>query len=123
MMNLLIVLLIAVLFALWNGLVIKWYLTKDQKYSTYWHIVGYFIRAIPLYYIYPNILWMLIYTNIACTLYDMVINKINGWNLFYIGKTSTFDSVFGKWLYICKVVLLVTTIIILIYKLSIDAIV
>ena len=102
---------LAALFALWNGLVIKWYLTKDQKYSTYWHIVGYFIRAIPLYYIYPNILWMLIYANIAWTLYDMVINKINGWNLFYIGKTSTTEKIFGKLTLIGKAILLLLTLI------------
>ena len=102
---------LAALFALWNGLVIKWYLTKDQKYSTYWHIVGYFIRAIPLYYIYPNILWMLIYINIAWTLYDMVINKINGWNLFYIGKTSTTEKIFGKLTLIGKAILLLLTLI------------
>ena len=105
---------IAALFALWNGLVIKWYLTKDQKYSKYWHVVGYFIRAIPLYYIYPNILWMLIYTNIAWTLYDMIINLINGWNLFYIGKTSTTEKLFGKLTLIGKAILLTGTIVYLV---------
>ena len=102
---------LAALFALWNSLVIKWYLTKDQKYSTYWHIVGYFIRAIPLYYIYPNILWILIYTNIAWTLYDMIIYKVNGWNLFYIGKTSTTEKLFGKLTLIGKAILLILTLI------------
>ena len=110
-MNLLIVLLIALLFAVWNGLVIKWYLTKDQKYSTYWHIVGYLIRVIPLYYIYPNITWILIYINIAWNLYDIIINKINGWDWFYIGKTSATEKLFGKLTLIGKALLLILTLI------------
>ena len=111
MINLLILSLIVILFSIWNGLVIKWYLTKDQKYSKYWHIVGYLIRAIPLYYIYPNITWILIYTNIAWTLYDMIINKVNGWNLFYIGKTSITEKLFGKLTLIGKAILLILTLI------------
>ena len=102
---------LAALFALWNGLVIKWYLTKDQKYSTYWHIVGYFIRAIPLYYIYPNIMWILIYSNVAWTLYDIIINKINGWDWFYISKTSATEKLFGKLTLIGKAILLILTLI------------
>ena len=104
-------LLITVLFAVWNGLVIRWYLIKDQKYSKYWHIVGYLIRVIPLYYIYPNIIWMLIYSNIAWTVYDMIINKLNGWDWFYVGNTSWFDRTFGKYLLIGKILLLILTLI------------
>lgn len=122
-MNNIILLIISFLFALWNGLVIKWHLSKEQIYSTLWHGVGFIIRALPVLLIYPNWLWILLYLNVAWTVYDMIINLVNGWPVFYIGQTSTFDRIFGKWLYICKVVLLVTTIIILIYKLSIDAIV
>ena len=122
-MNSAILLILSFLFAIWNGLVIKWYLSRKQIYSTLWHGVGFIIRALPVLLIYPNWLWILFYLNVAWTVYDMIINMVNGWNLFYIGKTSQFDKIFGKWLYICKAVLLVTTIIVLIYKFSIDAIV
>ena len=110
-MTVLITSLLATLFAIWNGLVIKWYLTKEQKWSKYWHIVGYFIRAIPLYYIYPNITWMLVYINVAWTLYDMIINKLNGWDWFYVGNTAWFDRTFGKYLLIGKALLLILTLI------------
>ena len=103
--------ILVALFALWNGLVIKWYLTKDQQYSKYWHSVGYLIRIIPLYYIYPNIMWILIYVNIAWTLYDIIINKINGWDWFYIGKTSATEKLFGKLTLIGKAILLILTLI------------
>ena len=54
---------------------------------------------------------MLIYSNIAWTLYDMVINKINGWDWFYIGKTSTTEKLFGKLTLIGKAILLILTLI------------
>lgn len=110
----LILILIGFLFAIWNGLVIKWYLTKDQKWSDYWHGVGFIIRALPIVLIYPNLLWILIYANIAWTVYDIIINLFMGQSIFYIGKTSTFDKTFGKWLFVGKALLLILTILILI---------
>ena len=106
--------LTVILFAIWNGLVIKWYLTKDQKWSDYWHGLGFIIRALPIVLIYPNLLWILIYANIAWTVYDIIINLFMGQSIFYIGKTSTFDKTFGKWLFVGKALLLILTILILI---------
>ena len=103
--------IIVILFAVWNGIVIKWKHTDEKIYSIIWHGLGFVIRGYCLLLIYPDWLLMLIYANIAWTVYDMVINVINGWNLFYIGNTSVIDKVFGKWLYICKGILLLTTII------------
>jgi len=111
MLDYIIILLIVILFSTWNGLVIKWYLTKNVKYSTYWHIIGYFIRVIPLYYIYPDTMWILIYTNISWTIYDIIINKINGWSIFYIGNTSGIEKLFGKLTLIGKAILLMITLI------------
>ena len=112
--SVIVTLLFAALFAIWNGLVIKWYLTKDQKWSKCWHGLGFIIRAIPIALIYPNWLWILIYTNIAWTIYDIIINLFMGQSIFYIGKTSTFDKTFGKWLFVGKALLLILTILILI---------
>ena len=103
--------ILAILFALWNGLVIKWYLTKDQKWSKYWHGVGMLIRAVPLYFVYPHWGWMLLYCNVAYTIYDEIINLVNGWGLGYIGTTSALDRKLGKWSYALKAVLLLITII------------
>ena len=105
-----VILLIVLLFAIWNGLVIKWYLTKDQKWSKYWHGLGFIIRALPIVLIYPNLLWILIYTNVAWTIYDMIINLFMGQSIFYVGKTSWFDRMFGKYLFIIKTILLILTI-------------
>ena len=113
--SVIVTLLFAALFAVWNGLVIKWYLSKEQKWSKCWHGLGFIIRAIPIALIYPNWLWILLYINIAWTVYDMTINIINGWPVFYIGQTSQFDRIFGKWLYVCKAVLLVCTVVVIFY--------
>lgn len=103
--------LMVVLLGFWNGLVIKWYLTRDNKWSKYWHILGYIIRALPVIILYPNIVTMLIYTSISWVLYDILINIINGWGIFYVGNTSWLDKTFGKYLFIPKVLLLISTII------------
>lgn len=100
---------LAALFAVWNGLVIKWKLTGEQRWSKWWHGVGLLIRAVPLYFIFPNWGWMLIYANVAWTVYDVLINKINGWKTFYVGGTSWFDLTFGKWLLVGKAILLIST--------------
>lgn len=109
-MNLLIVLLIAVLFALWNGLLIKWKLSGGNVTLQMWHGIGFVIRVLPLYFIYDNLLYVLLYVNFAWTAYDMIINITNGWDVFYIGKTSVFDKLFGRLLYLCKAILLLFTI-------------
>lgn len=103
--------LIVILFSIWNALVIKWYLTRDNKWSKYWHILGYIIRILPIIIIYPNVIAVLLYISISWILYDILINIINGWNILYVGNTSWFDKTFGKYLFIPKVLLLISTII------------
>lgn len=110
MMNLLIVLLLAVLFAIWNGLVIKWYLTKDKKYSKYWHGVGFLVRGILSITLYPEWGYILIYLNLSWTVYDIVINLINGWGILYVGGTSVIDKFLRKYHILLKSVLLLMTI-------------
>ena len=69
------------------------------------------IRAVPLYFIFPNWGWMLVYANVAYTLYDEIINLVNGWGLGYIGSTSVMDRMIGKAAYLIKAILLISTLI------------
>lgn len=111
MNNLLIILLIVILFSIWNGLVIRWYLTKDQKYSTYWHRVGFVVRALLPILLYPDWGFILIYLNLSWTVYDMIINTINGWNLLYVGGTSEIDIFLKRFHIPLKIALLIITIV------------
>ena len=110
-MEYLVLSLMVILLGFWNALVIKWYLTRDSKWSKYWHILGYVIRVLPIIIIYPNIIAMLIYISISWILYDVLINLLNGWSIFYVGNTSWFDKTFGKYLFVPKILLLIGTII------------
>ena len=74
--------IIVILFAVWNGLVIRWKLTGNG--SDLWHAVGFVIRILPVFLVWDNYTIFLLYFNFAWTVYDMIINLINGWNLFYI---------------------------------------
>ena len=105
----LLILSIILLFAVWNGLVIRWKLTGNG--SDLWHAVGFVIRIMPVFLIWDNYTVFLLYFNFAWTVYDMIINLINGWNLFYIGKTSTTEKLFGKLTLIGKAILLILTLI------------
>lgn len=98
-MEVYIIIAIIILTAIWNGLVIKWYNTKDQKYSKLWHGVGFIIRGllVLLVYLITLNLWITAITAFVCwILYNMIINKLNDWGLFYIGKTSTIDKLIRK---------------------------
>jgi len=107
--------ILSVLIAAWNGLVIKWYQTRNPKWSKYWHGLGFIIRAIPIVLIYPNWLWILIYANIAWTIYDIIINLFMGQSIFYIGSTAWFDKTLGKLTYLLKTLLLILTLYTLFY--------
>ena len=106
-----IALVTVLLFALWNGLTIRWKLTG--KGSPAWHAAGWVIRAVPIIGLWPDWLLMLLYVNLAWTVYDVIINLVNGWPVFFIGSTSWIDRNLGKWLYICKGLILILTIIVL----------
>ena len=85
---------ILLLTALWNGLVIKWYNTKDQKYSKWWHIVGFIIRGliVLLTLLTLGVNWMLIAGFCCWPVYDIIINLANGWKWYYGGNTSEIDK-------------------------------
>jgi len=95
--------LIIILTAVWNGLVIKWGLSQDKQkvanISRYWHMVGFIIRGLLVALVYLlSFDWY--YTSGAAFLcwlpYNMIINKINKWGWFYIGRTSIIDKLIRK---------------------------
>lgn len=107
MIEIIIIGLIIILTAVWNGMVIKWGLEQDKQkvahISRYWHMVGFIIRGslVGLVYLLTS---DYLYTGIAafvCWLpYNWIINLINGWKLFYIGRTSTIDKLIRKILHL-----------------------
>jgi len=71
-------LVLVLVIAVWNGLVIMWYITKDIKWSQLWHKVGFVIRAIIVLmsFIEGGWLWALIVAFVAWVPYNIIINKI-----------------------------------------------
>jgi len=94
-----IIISLILLTALWNGLVIQWYLTKDQRYSKYWHAVGFIIRGLLVLLIYLHTKDHLL-TGITAFIswipYNMIINICMKQPIFYIGRTSTIDKFIRK---------------------------
>lgn len=101
-----IIALIILLTAAWNGLVIKWGLAEDKskvaKISKYWHGVGFVIRGLLVILIYLLSTWQmaLIAAFLSWIPYNMIINLCMRQPLFYIGKTSTIDKLIRKILHL-----------------------
>lgn len=93
-----IVFCIIVLVAVWNGYVIRWKLTGKQKYSNIWHVVGFFVRLCLVAVVYINSGWLIaLGAGFICWLpYNIIINIVNKWPIFYIGKTSKIDILIRK---------------------------
>lgn len=99
MIEIVIILLIILLTALWNGLVIQWYITKDQKYSKYWHGVGFVIRAllVAITFLVSSSWLMVAITAFASWIpYNMIINAVMGKPLLYVGKTAVIDRMIRR---------------------------
>lgn len=81
-----IILSIAILLALYNGQFIN---NKTKA----WHRTGFIIRALIMVLLWPNWILMLVYFNLAWTVYDIIINvfylKVPWW---YQGETGWIDS-------------------------------
>lgn len=108
------ILLIILLFAVWNGLAIRW--QQTGKGSALWHAVGFAVRGLLIVPFLGDWLILLIALNVSWTAYDMIINLVNGWTLFYYGKTSWIDRNLGKWILVCKIMLLLFTVFYIIYS-------
>lgn len=93
------------LIAVREGYVLRWALNgRPEKESKIWHSLGSVMRAIPLvmviYYAYPDwrmiVFVTLLWANWAWTVYDAAINLINGWPIYYQGKSSATEKIFKK---------------------------
>ena len=97
----LIIIIIGILFSIFNGYVINWKLTNDpdlsKKYSKIWHTIGFFI----------NILLVILITMIGGWIWGLITFFLNwfGHNIiiaiimgqkWYIGTTSWFDKMIRK---------------------------
>lgn len=100
-----IILILGVLLAIYNGQFLA------QK-PIGWHRTGFIIRVGLGLLLYPNILYMLIYFNVAWSVYDIIINKYLKASWHYVGRTSWIDKTIPKWLNLgLKILLLVITLI------------
>lgn len=98
-----IIALIILLTAAWNGLVIKWGLAEDKskvvKISKYWHAIGFVIRAllVTIVFLTSGNWWWTGSAAFLCWLpYNMIINVVNKWKLFYFGQSSWIDRMINK---------------------------
>jgi len=83
-------LVLVLVIAVWNGLVIMWYITKDIKWSQLWHKVGFVIRAIIVLmsFIEGGWLWALIVAFVAWVPYNIIINKIMKQKWYYLSDSG-----------------------------------
>jgi len=97
MIYIIILILFMFVISLREGFVLRWELNGHQRLdSNIWHALGAIMRLFPLaitiWAMWPGwkeiVLASLIWANLAWTIYDMTINIVNGWPIFYKGKTS-----------------------------------
>lgn len=100
-------LIIIILFGIYNGLIIQWYNNKNKKLANYyrilWHIIGWVIRlliiiSLPLKYIPLGIF-------LSWSCYNYIINIILNQPIFYIG-TTVIDKYINKYIQIIVDILL-----------------
>jgi hypothetical protein len=82
-----------ILIAVWNGLVIRWYITREAKWSRWWHAVGLSIRALLVVAVYlaAGWKWSLVALFVAGVPYNIIINLVMGQKWWYVGETSVVD--------------------------------
>ena len=105
--------LITIFFGWYNGVFNLWGLEKDihkkARYSQFWHVQGFMIRAAMA--LLATLLWGLLWGYIAVILlwhcFDILINLTRGQGIFYSGTVSTFDK-YSKLTWIAKIVFLLT---------------
>jgi len=99
------VLLLVLLFAVFNAYVINWYNSKDQKWSVLWHRVAMMIRILVVLLMFPSIKLMLIFAWLSIVSYDIIIALIMNQKWYYIGATATIDKLGTKVNYGFKILL------------------
>ena len=92
-----IIIAIIILTAMWNGMVINWYNSHQQRWSRGWHAIGFIIRALLtllVYLITTSWYWAGAITIISWIPYNVIINLYMHEPVFYFGRTSIID----KWI-------------------------
>lgn len=112
------VVLIILLFALFNGLIVNWKQATDEdkakSISKQWHAVAMVIRALVVLLFYSNITLMIILGWFSIISYDIIIALIMRQKWYYIGDTATIDKLGTKINYGLRILLTVGMIIYLI---------
>ena len=99
-----IILLVGILLAIYNGQFLSLKVAE-------WHRTGFIIRLLLGLILYPNIIYMMIYLNIAWALYDIIINMYLKVPWYYIGRTAWIDKTIPHWInWAIKILILLTTI-------------
>ena len=87
--------LILILLGIYNGLIIKWYNTKDSKIRTYWHIIGWVIRLLVIIQLPIKFIGFGIF--ISWSIYNILINIILVKPIYYTG-TTVIDKYFNSYI-------------------------
>lgn len=124
--------LLLLIFALWNGYVIKWKLRNDTDASTTWHQIGVLNRSglilisfvgflpdpyaaiiNPLFLVpgwYGIALTVILNLLLTFWIYNFIINWVNNWNWRYLGKGIKGDmKYFGAFFTLILATLAITT--------------
>ena len=78
-------LLILILTGVYNGLFIKWYNIKRDKFRNYWHIIGWIIRLLLIIQLPLKFIPLGIF--LGWSVYNVIINTILDKPMYYIGTT------------------------------------
>lgn len=91
-------LIVILLNAAWNGHVIRWQQTGSKMHSRIWHALGFAIRALLCVVIYLQSGWLIasIAAFVSWIPYNIIINLINKWPAFYLGNSSAIDRFLKK---------------------------
>lgn len=101
-MEIIILLIILILFSIFNGLIIKWKLsdniTKTTKLSKQWHgvVLMIHILSILLLYLLGGLLWGIIGIGINWIIHNIIIALMLKQKWYYVGKTAWFDKMIRK---------------------------
>ena len=90
------------------------YQEKRANWMKNWHGLSFIIRALVMagyffstYHLFNSLLFIIA----GWHLYDIIINRLNGWPAFYIGKTSETEKKYGKLIWLGKAAVLIAFII------------
>lgn len=79
-----IILLVGLLLAFYNG----YFIINNSKV---WHGIGFVIRALLMFVLWPDVLLMSVYLWVVWPLYDVIIRLIMGVSPWHRGTTAWFD--------------------------------